>query len=115
MMWSSPNGNRRGEPPVANNSFSHEYLLPWASTTCFLPSSIAVAVHARRDVTLCWSDLRQIVSTDSPFHSAFERGGRFDGGSDSTPMTPILPSVSMPRIPCTAASPVIPPPMMRYL
>ena len=45
MMWSSPNGNRRGAPPVANKSFSHENLLPWASTTSLVAGSIAAAVH----------------------------------------------------------------------
>jgi len=35
--------------------------------------------------------------------------------SDSAPMTPILPVASTLRIPCTAASAVMPPPIIKYL
>src|ERR1051326_3675556 len=57
----------------------------------------------------------QIVSNASPFQSDFDKGGRLYGGSGSSAIIPILPSGSRLRIPPTAASPVIPPPMIKYL
>src|ERR1041385_2103681 len=54
-------------------------------------------------------------SMDLSFHNPLVNGGRSYGGSFSALINPIVPLRSTSRIPCTAASAVMPPPMMRYL
>src|SRR5262249_19546030 len=73
------------------------------------------AVLPRCQVTPRSSGSRQMLSSDFPFQSAFDRGGRLYGGWGSLPITPIDPAPSISRMPRTAASPVIPPPTIRYL
>src|ERR1051325_2851997 len=115
MIWPLPAGNLRGEPPVASSNFSHEYLLPDTSRTCFLSGSRKVARRCRWQILFCPFGFLQIVSRASPFQSDLDNGGRLYGGSRSSPIIPMLPSGSRLRIPPAAASPVIPPPMIKYL
>src|SRR5690349_5692683 len=56
-----------------------------------------------------------MLSSGFPFQSPFDSGGRLYGGCGSAPITPIDPPASTSRMPCAAASPVMPPPTIRYL
>ena len=55
-------------------------------------------------------DLRLVAARPEPFVS----GGRLYGGCGSAPTSVIVPSASCSRIPLAAASPVMPPPTIRY-
>src|SRR5579862_2683500 len=56
-----------------------------------------------------------MVSSALSFHNPFVNGGRSYGTSASVLMMPMLPVESTSRMPLTAESAVIPPPMIRYL
>src|ERR1051326_8955197 len=90
-------------------------MLPDASRTFFFSGSRKVASRCRWQMDFLSVGFLQIVSNASPFQSDFDKGGRLYGGSGSSAIIPILPSGSRLRIPPTAASPVIPPPMIKYL
>src|SRR2546430_10330290 len=86
MIWSVLSGSRRGAPPVARSSFLNRYVVPRSSVALCPWGSIAVIRRPRCSAAPVAAVLRQIFSSGSPFHRAFDSGGR--GSEEHTPEIP---------------------------